>query len=305
VSDERATVVELFAGAGGMALGLEQAGLQHVALVEIDVNCVNTLYRNGMKHVVHCDAGCIDYSVYGGVDVVAGGPPCQPFSVGGMSLGAADVRDGWSTVLRAVEEIQPKGFVFENVSGLTRTRFKSYLNAILGKLKQLGYSVKIDAVDAACFGIPQHRKRVFLTGVRGNTPIHTPRKCARVVTVREALLGLGPPNGQNGHTAQASLAREYRKHCASVLDKPSHTVVAGTRGQSGGRGVVKLDDGTLRYFTPREQARLQTFPDIYTLPTTPLHAVRQLGNACPPLLAKLFATELLRALPASARGNVL
>jgi DNA (cytosine-5)-methyltransferase 1 len=293
VDDGRPTVVELFAGAGGMAIGLERCGLRHVALVEWDKHCVTTLRRNGFKNVIHRNANHVDYTEFHGADVVAGGPPCQPFSIAGVHEGSSDMRDGWPAAIRAVEQIQPRGFMFENVTGLLRDKFKGYLDTILERFYALGYSVHVHGIDAVDYGVPQHRRRVLLIGIRGVSWFQRPACVENQVTLRQALQGLGEPNGRNNHTLHTAEARAYKGHTANSLDAPSKALVAGVHGQSGGTGVVELDDGALRYMTPREQARVQTFPDNYSLPTTWSHAVKQLGNACPPLLVERFAAELL------------
>jgi len=299
VDDGRPTAVELFAGAGGMAIGLERVGLRHVALVEWDKHCVSSLRRNGFTHVIHSDAKRVDYTQFHGADVVAGGPPCQPFSVGGVDGGSKDPRDGWPTAIRAVREIEPRAFLFENVAGLMRDKFKAYLDSILARFYALGYSVHVHSVDAADYGVPQHRKRVLLVGIRGVAWFQRPPRVEQHVTLRHAMRGLGPPNGRNGHVPHDVAPRIYPGHTGSKLDAPSKTLVAGLHGQCGGSGMVELDDDTLRYLTPREQARVQSFPDTYALPATWSHVCKQMGNACPPLLVEQFARELLRliALP--------
>lgn len=291
--DDVRTVVELFAGAGVMAKGLEQAGLQHVALVEWDKHSVQTLRKNGFRNVICSDANKVDYTCYRGVDVVAGGPPCQPFSQGGASQGASDERDGWPVAVRAVQEIRPKGFLFENVAGIARERFGEYLDSVLARFYGLGYSVHVHLVDAADHGVPQHRRRVLLTGMQGVSWFQRPPCVAAHTTVREALTGLGPPSGTNGHVSHNATARNYVGHVGSTLDKPSKTLVAGAHGVPGGANCLRIDDKTMRYYTPREMARLQGLPDDYWLPCTYTHVTRLLGNACPALLARKFAHELL------------
>ena len=294
------TVVELFAGAGGMSLGLQQAGYAHVALVERTRHCVETLRRNGFKHVLHCDAHLVDYAVYRGADLVAGGPPCQPYSIGGVSHGAADPRDGWAVAVRAVREVQPRAFLFENVTGLMRTRFAGYIGGVVRELEDLGYKVRLCRANAADYGVPQRRRRVFFVGTRRGLRYHRPRKAPRVVTLREAIRDLGPPNGRNGHDAHTADARTYRGHVPSSLDAPCKCLTAGTKGNSGGAGLVILDDGTQRYLTIRELARVQSFPDTYVFCKVWYHAWNELGAACPPLLARRFAEGLPRPPPPSS-----
>lgn len=291
--DDRPTVLELFAGAGGMAMGLEQAGFRHVALVEMEKHSVSSLRRNGFRHVLHQNAKDVDFTEYRGVDIVAGGPPCQPFSIAGLQAGSSDDRDGWPIAIRAVCEIQPRGFIFENVAGMAGLRFMPYVDCLKQQFCQLGYTVHIFKVDAANYNIPQHRRRVFFIGIHGESSFDVPAPSRQKVTVRSMMAALGPPNGRNGHSAVKGCIKEYGPHTASKLDEPSKTITAGSFGQAGGALLIKLDDGSIRRYTLREIARLQTFPDSYKLYPVWCHAAKQLGNACPPLLVIPFARELL------------
>ena len=317
------TVVELYAGAGGMALGLEAAGFEHVALIERDRQAVHTLRNNGFgKRVLCADAQSVDYSRWQGVDLVAGGPPCQPFSAAGLDRGADDPRDGWPTAARAVAEIRPRAFVLENVAGMLRDKFASYFDTVLERFWNLGYVVHVHCVDAADYGVPQHRKRIFMVGFREIHWFPKPPPVAKHVTVGDVFASLGPPNGQNGHSVHrvvprraadgttdamrdasakrvaegCSAPRAYGTHTGSALDKPAKALTAGCSGASGGCNMVRLKDGTLRYFTPREQARLQGFPDSYKVHAVWSYATRQMGNACPVPLAEVFGRGVLAIL---------
>lgn len=291
-SDGRLTVVELFAGAGGMALGLEQAGFRHIALVERDAECVATLRANGFRSVLCCDAAIEDYSRFQGADLVAGGPPCQPFSIEGKSEGRHDARDGWSAAIRAVREVKPRAFVFENVMGMMRDQFEEYRNCILRDFYDMGYCVHMHVVDAAHYGVAQHRKRLFMTGFRGVHWFAKPTPEENQVTVQQALQTLGPPNGVNGHELHGALARPYGTKTGSSLDKPSRTLVAGSGHPGGGTNMLRQSDGFHRYYTLREMARLQSFPDTFKVHKTWSRAMHQMGNACPPKLARVFGQSI-------------
>ena len=285
-----------------MAMGLEQAGFEHVLLVEMNAMCVQSLRRNGFKHVKHSNAKFVDYTQYLGADLVAGGPPCQPFSVAGAGGGETDSRDGWPIAVRAVKEVQPRAFFFENVAGILREQFQEYFERVLKQFWDLGYSVHVRSVDAAAYGVPQHRKRVFLVGIRGVAWFQPPPTVEQQVTVRDMMVALGPPTGRDGHEHHGASPRQYKGHTGSIMDAPSKCLTAATHGQAGGAGLVQLDNGELRYFTLREMACLQTFPLTYKLPPVWSHAVFQLGNACPTMLAKKFGEALLahmNALPPS------
>lgn len=172
--------VELFTGCGGLALGLARAGFRHDLMVEWNVDAVETILHNrakGIEHVEHwpiirSDVREIDWTRYAGVDLVAGGPPCQPFSIGGKHRGDDDHRDMWPQAIRAVREIRPRAFLFENVRGLIRPKFAPYLQSIVGGLTKPGsdlrYEVKVIQVNAADFGAAQKRHRVIIAGVRSD-----------------------------------------------------------------------------------------------------------------------------------------
>ena len=283
--------VELCAGMGGMALGLAQAGYTHALLVERDARAAATLEANVFGPVLVQDAAEVDFTPYRGVDLVAGGVPCQPFSHGGLARGHEDERNLFEHAVRAVRECEPAAFLFENVAGLLRPAFAPYLESVTRRLGRLGYTVSTHLVDAADFGLPQRRKRCLLIGTRGKYA--PPSPCGQFRTVRDLFRELGPPRASlPGHAPQTSVPRSYPGHTPSHLDKPAKTVVAGTGGSPGGANCVQLDDGTARHFTSRELACLQGFPATYRLPETRSHAVRQIGNAAPPPLIRAFAERL-------------
>jgi DNA (cytosine-5)-methyltransferase 1 len=165
-----------------MAKGLEQAGFQHLALVEFNKAACETLRKNYLSldgsespDILETDVRTVDWRVYKGVDAVFGGPPCQPFSNGGRAAGPNDGRDMWPEAIRAVREMQPKVFLFENVKGLLRPAFSEYVNHIIRSLEQGGleesastprYHVTLVCVNAADYGTPQKRERVLIAGVR-------------------------------------------------------------------------------------------------------------------------------------------
>ncbi|MDX8465742.1 DNA cytosine methyltransferase [Mesorhizobium sp. VK23B] len=172
-------IVEMFSGCGGLAYGLSASGLKPVAMVEADGAANRTLEANKTAGVTfaadwpitHSDVRRVDWRKHlGNVRVVAGGPPCQPFSQAGKGLGDRDLRDMWPEAVRAVREIRPEGFLFENVRGLLRPVFESYVEALLATLSKCdpvhGYAVDRVMVDAADFGAPQRRQRVIVAGFR-------------------------------------------------------------------------------------------------------------------------------------------
>jgi len=366
--------IELFSGAGGMAIGLEQAGFDSVALFERDADaCTALRYNRPNWNIIQGDVRDINFSHYGAVDLVAGGPPCQPFSMGGKAKGYQDDRDMFSHAARAVKELQPKAFIFENVRGLLRPAFSNYVEYIRlqltyptfpisdnmswetnlrrlhrhhtskNKAKDLRYNVTINLADAANYGVPQRRHRVFFVGFRCDlhvgwsfpAPTHisdnllqakyvtgdywrshnlnqlaTPAKLLRKVerlrsrdlidttprwcTVRDALSDLPDPRIKNmilNHRFQPG-ARSYPGHTGSPLDEPAKALKAGDHGVPGGENMLRHTNGQVRYFTLRESARIQTFPDNYIFPGSWTESMRQLGNAVPVQLARVVASSV-------------
>jgi DNA (cytosine-5)-methyltransferase 1 len=355
--------VELFAGAGGLALGLTRAGFRPRLLIERDARAVATLTANSQAHgrnwtVKRADVGELAFSEYDGVDLLSAGPPCQPFSIGGLRLGSEDDRDGLPATIRAIRESKPRAFLIENVRGLTFPAAKDYFDYILAQLRDPGiatgsseadhraalaavpeggheYEVHHALLNAADYGAPQQRVRLLivglrapLTGWRWPKPTHGRRALldalagdgywerhgveaavrdrhradvARIRatlrgdsggalswrTTRDVLLLLADAGrGDDPHHKIVEGARLYPRHRGSLLDWPAKTVKAGVHGTPGGEHIVLLDNGTHRYFTVRECAALQGFPDDYALPEVRSVALRQIGNAVPVQLAE-------------------
>ena len=367
--------IELFSGAGGLALGLEGAGFESVALVERNKDACATLRLNRPKwHVIESDIREVNFSDFGTIDLVAGGPPCQPFSMGGKANGYDDHRDMFPQAVRAVRELRPRAFLFENVKGLLRHAFSNYVQYIklqftypdfpishnaswevnLQRLQRhdnskrsddnLTYRVTIQQANAADFGVPQHRHRVFFVGFRSDifskwffpTPTATKEELLRSQlvngsywhdhgltrlaasqlgfkgqmskltdeplfavpgrwrTVRDAIKGLGDPrekSSDQNHIFQPG-ARSYPGHTGSPLDEPSKALKAGDHGVPGGENMLRYQNGRVRYFTVRESARIQTFPDDYVFSGSWTESMRQLGNAVPVALAQAVAQSV-------------
>jgi len=195
---KKLTSLELFSGAGGLATGLLECGVEHSGLIEWNKHACATLRLNhGEKRVFNADVSEIDFKQFGKVDIVAGGPPCQPFSLGGKHKGSLDSRDMFPHACRAISECQPKAFIFENVKGLLRKSFSSYFGYVLlrlsypeiqkktheewsahlsrleqhqtsGDISGLSYRVLFRLVDAADYGVPQRRERVIIVGIRND-----------------------------------------------------------------------------------------------------------------------------------------
>ena len=249
----------------------------------------------------------------GEVDAVIGGPPCQSFSVFGQRKGLNDPRGGlvWQ-FLRIVRGIRPKVFVFENVYGLASSHNGEVLKELKHRLSMRGeYKIDAQMYELAAHGVPQWRKRVFIVGsMVGPTPPKLPEThgvkngLAPLRTVRDALAGMPPPgNGLANHRARShgkAITTRYRAMSFGMRDKrtrinrldpnkPSYTIVVGSD-KGGGKGHVHPYEP--REVTPRESARLQTFPDWWEFSGNVRHMIRQVGNAVPPLFAAQYGSHM-------------
>jgi len=397
--------IELFAGAGGLAMGVALAGFKSRGVVEWDRWACDSVRQNQERgHPLVADwplyEGDVRQWIEGvdadrleGLDLVAGGPPCQPFSVGGKHQANSDARDMFPAAVSVVRKLRPRAFLFENVKGLTRASFSAYFSYIQlqlefpdiakrpdeswldhqARLQQfktskknagigLSYRLFVGLVNAANYGVPQKRERVFMVGFRSDVDArwsfaqetHTldallydqyvdgsywDRHCvpkrerpalaqkyqslvasmkglgllptkAAWRTVRDALVGLPEPRADGAgcalnHRLQGG-ARVYPGHTGSPLDMPAKTLKAGGHGVPGGENMLVRLDGSVRYFSVRESARLQAFPDSYELHGAWGEAMRQLGNAVPVTLGQIMAASVAtHLLSADHRGLML
>ncbi|OEZ99470.1 modification methylase AplI [Janthinobacterium sp. HH107] len=377
--------IELFAGGGGLAIGLDRSGFDAAAIIEYNKDACLTLSRNYLNRpstkIYEGDIRKFNYSEVGNdVALVSGGPPCQPFSMGGKHKAFNDDRDMFPEAVRAIRELRPKAFIFENVKGLLREAFAEYFEYIILQLQypllvkeageewsqhlrqlekfhtsknnnlDLNYKVVFRLLNAADYGVPQRRERVFIVGFRSDidvewsfpAPTHssdalewskwvsgqywirhgisnplseveTEKRARKLrlkygffepatqpwVTVRDAIADLPDPvltsdNALNHEFKDG--ARSYPGHTGSYIDEPSKTLKAGGHGVPGGENMIRFEDGTLRYFTVRESARIQTFPDDYRLEGAWGEAMRQIGNAVPVRLAEAVGTSVRQVL---------
>lgn len=384
--------VELFAGAGGLGMAVSLAGFESLAVVEWDRWACDTIRENQKRGyplvqdwpLWEGDVRDFDWSsIPEGIDLLAGGPPCQPFSMGGKHKAYGDERDMFPSTVEIVRKLKPKSFVIENVKGLTRSSFANYYQYILLQLEfpevtrrnretwgnhlrrlqeektsgvlhgqGLTYNVVPTLVNAADYGVPQKRERVFIVGFRSDLgiewsfprPTHT---CDALLysqwitgeywdrheiskskrpdipvnlkprinnlsssllpldgnawrTVRDALMDIPDPRKRSAkkfynHNFQDG-ARTYKGHTGSPLDLPAKTLKAGDHGVPGGENTMVLEDGSVRYFSVRESARLQTFPDGYVFHGSWTETMRQLGNAVPVALGRRVAASVAERL---------
>ena len=306
------TSIEVCAGAGGQALGLEMAGFEHVALVEYEKDYCDTLKRNRPNWNVICgdirDFDGLQYRFQ--VDLLAGGVPCPPFSVAGKQLGAEDERDLFPEMLRLVGEICPKAVMIENVRGFLDPVFEGYRKNIFEKLDKLGYKAKIKLLQASDYGVPQLRPRIVIIGIRKDIrkefEYPEPRP-AETKTVGETLGDLMKEKGWDGAEAWIRKA-----------DKIAPTIVGGSKKHGGpdlgpvrarkawmelgvdGLGVAneapeKEFQGNPR-LTPRMIARIQGFPDDWDFGKRKTAACRMIGNAFPPPVAKAVGEKIREVL---------
>ena len=321
--------LELFSGCGGLAKGLEQAGFEHCAFVEFNKWACKSLRANFNPALVHeADVRKFDFASVGKVDIVAGGPPCQPFSLGGLSRAHEDSRDMFPEAIRAIHELQPKAFVFENVKGLLRKSFSDYFSYIilrltypdvaaadgktwrehLDKLRKLDfaeyaglkYHVQYKLVNAVDYGVPQNRERVFIVGFKNNIPakwkwpamLHGKRTIADAIGHLQSTRPFELPDDHKIILG----AKEYPGHSGSDYNSPSKTIKAGAHGVPGGENMIRFPDGTLRYMTVHEAKLIQTFPPDYIVCGGWGEAMRQIGNAVPVKLAEQMGRSIVEAL---------
>lgn len=377
--------LELFAGCGGLALGISEAGFKHRLIVEVDPHACSTISLNKnrqIKHVVdwpllQSDVRLVDYSTIGvsSIDLVSGGPPCQPFSIGGSHKGPQDKRNMWPEAIRCIREVRPKGFIFENVKGLLRPAFARYLRYLLLQLsfpdiikheneteakyfsrlinhEKKGcvpaFKVLVHDINTADYGAAQKRNRALIIGVQTGlasnftfppkthsrealiwskyksyeywqghniskrrrtiismsdqkiltklemqgTPIEKPW-----VTVRDIISDLPSPQlnckSISNHEYHSG-ARIYTGHTGSILDEPAKALKAGAHGVPGGENILVQENGSVRYFTIREMARLQGLPDDYHISGTWVNSIKQLGNAVPVQIGTFFGKQMLK-----------
>ncbi len=289
-------VLDLFAGCGGLALGFEAQGFETHGY-EMNAACCAT-YRCNLLGT--CTQAILTTDTdLPPADVIIGGPPCQPFSVGGNQLGLADSRDGFPAFISAVERLQPRIWLIENVRGLLYKN-KWYLDEILHALRSLGYETEMRLLNAMHYGVPQNRERLIIVGHRGK--FHFPGTHSYIVTAGEALgeMAVAAPDGSRFLTASmdAYVARyEKASSCISPrdlrLNKPARTLTCrNLAGATGDMQRIKLPDGRRRRLLMREAARLQSFPDWFQFKGTETERFNQIGNAVPPLFAYHLASSI-------------
>lgn len=306
------TAVEICAGAGGQALGLEEAGFKHELVVEIDHAACETLrYNRPQWPVVEGDIRSLNGREFRGIDLLAGGVPCPPFSVAGRQLGGADERDLVPTALKLIEESRPAAVMLENVPGFMSARFSMYRRRLAQRLERLGYTVAWEVLNASSFGVPQLRPRFILVAFRGHhaNQFRWPRPSGSVVTVGDCLTDLMSLRGWPGATAWSAAAQDVAPTLVGGSKKHGGPDVGPTRAREAwrrlhvdGRGIA--DDSPSADFPPdglprltvRMGARIQGFSDSWVFQGRKTASWRQVGNAFPPPVALSVGAAIRRAL---------
>jgi DNA (cytosine-5)-methyltransferase 1 len=285
-----------------LSLGFEAAGFKTIGY-EMDKAACETYHKNlsGICREVKLSPGF----EYPQADIVIGGPPCQPFSVWGYQKGAADGRNGFPVFVDAIRQLQPSLFLFENVRGLLYAN-KEYFEIVITELKKLGYSIKYKLLNAADYGVPQNRERLFAVGIRldarhrGAFRFPLPQK--RRVTAGEAIgdmIDTVPPESKFLTPAMDAYVAVYEKASCCVKprdlypDKPARTLTCrNLAGATSDMQRIRLADGRRRRLLHREAARLQSFPDWFLFCGNETQQFNQIGNAVPPLLAYNIALSI-------------
>lgn len=282
-------VVDLFAGCGGLSLGFEAQGFETHGL-EMDTNCCATYQKNLRGK---CSKVVLTPETeLPAAPVLIGGPPCQPFSVGGKQKGLKDSRDGFPTFISAVKRLRPDIWLFENVRGLLY-RNKWYLDEIIQALQSLGYVIEVKLLNAVNFGVPQNRERLIVIGHQGK--FEFPQLLERKISAGEALGEMAfqaPPESKFLTPSMDKYVAKYEKASSCKrprdlhLDKPARTLTCrNLAGATGDMHRIKLPDGRRRRLLLREAARLQSFPDWFEFVGTETSCFNQVGNAVSPLFA--------------------
>lgn len=309
-------VLEICAGAGGQAAGLELAGFEHSVAVEIDHDASETLRLNRPTWKVHeGDVREIDGRAYRGIDVVAGGVPCPPFSVAGKQLGSGDERDLFPEALRLVREAKPAAVMLENVRGLAGAKFAPYRQAIAQELDSMGYALDWQVLNASSYGVPQLRPRFILVAMKRRyfSRFHWPEPTGTPPTVGATLVDLMGANGWAGAEQWArdadgvapTVVGGSRKHGGADLG-PTRSRAGWLKLRVDGKGVANEAppaDTPLDHvprLTTEMVARIQGFPTEWKFFGRKTSVYRQIGNAFPSLVAQQVGQSIRSALDGTA-----
>lgn len=292
--------VDLFAGCGGLSLGFEAAGVKTIGFEMVE-DCCNS-YRNNLQSECYQEKITLN-TEFPVVDVIIGGPPCQPFSRRGKQTGESDERNGFPAFIEAIRKIQPKIWLCENVKGLPEQN-KEYFNLIMEQLKELGYEVECRVFQLVNFDVPQNRERLVIVGHHGGYKFPTPNDYK--ITAGEALGQLAfeiPENAafltpaMDEYIAKYEAASKCKNPRDLHLDRPARTLTCrNLAGATSDMHRIKLADGRRRRITIREAARLQSFPDWFEFSGNEESQFTQIGNAVPPMFSYRLAKSVIEYL---------
>jgi len=319
--------IEICAGAGGQALGLHRAGFSHEVLIEIDKPACKTLELNNSKHRLGWGTileGCVQEFAqfeahhYKGIDLLAGGVPCPPFSKAGKQLGKDDERDLFPAAIEIARKSNPKAVMLENVSGLLDPKFDDYRGEVEEALSELGYKTLWKLHNASDYGVPQLRPRVILIALKPEYAMHFkwPENKLKAPTVGEALYDLMAENGWEGASDWKNKANKIaptlvggsKKHGGPDLGpsrarrawKELHVNGCLIGNEPPGKGFIGYKDKEeykhMPLLTTRMAARIQGFPDWWEFVGKKTAAYRQIGNAFPPPVAEAIGKQIMDAL---------
>lgn len=331
------TGIELFAGAGGLALGLEQAGITDLEFVELNHSACETLRKNrSLWNVVEQDIHKVDFSSYlGRIDVVSGGAPCKAFSYAGKKLGFGDTRGTlFAEFARCLSEVRPKLFLFENVRGLLSHDKGRTFATIKHTFENLGYTIQYQVLNASYYGVGQKRERLIMIGIREDLTqqIHFqyPQPDNHQTVLRDVLQNV-PDSPYQPYSEKKRKVMELVPPGGCWVDLPEEIAKAymGKSYYSGGgrRGMarrISWDEPCLtlttspsqkqterchpdetRPFTVREYACIQSFPDSWQFEGTLSEQYKQIGNAVPVELARRIGVQIVTALRGEEIGHEL
>lgn len=304
--------IEICAGAGGQAFGLERAGFDHVAVVEIDPAACNTLRENRPHwNVIEGDVRDLNGRDYRGLDLLAGGVPCPPFSIAGKQLGADDERDLFPTAIQLVEDAKPNAVILENVPGLAKARFAEYRTSLRRRIEKLGYVLDWQPLNACNFGVPQLRPRFILVAIKAKYADNFvwPRVQHSAPSVGETLYDLMASRGWRGAARWAERANGIaptivggsKLHGGPDLG-PTRAKLAWKELGVDGNGLADAPPDAdfarngMPKLTVRMAARIQGFPDSWAIVGRKTMAYRQVGNAFPPPVARAVGFAVRNAL---------